>query len=332
MDVEAARRRLGEFDVDGGPVELPATVLAKLTIDDVPEGAAFQVGTMKQGVLHLDWSGTLRHEDGRLHAEADHTWTRKYWYDAIGLEQYLDLVRRAVEVRRRVHGDVELTNYDDDGAYVALTFRIDTTETNLGKAFDHVRRVADEVEETARQAANEVGQRLAEIAARLSGWGSQSLDTLVDAVATAQSADDKGRSLEELCSQLFACVPGLKVSGRVRSQTEEIDITILNDSDDPRLRREAAIILAECKNWTGRCGKNEFVLFKEKIENRSRRATLGFLISWNGFAGTITKEMLRGSREETLVVPVTGEDIRAGVRDGHLATVLLECWDRATRV
>ncbi len=80
------------------------------------------MGDFRDGVLRLDWNGTLRREGTRLHAEADHTWTRKYWYDAIGLEQYLDLVRRAVELRSRVNGDVALTHYDDDGAYVALTF------------------------------------------------------------------------------------------------------------------------------------------------------------------------------------------------------------------
>jgi hypothetical protein len=40
----------------------------------------------------------------------------------------------------------------------------------------------------------------------------------------------------------------------------------------------------------------------------SQRCTLGFLISWNGFASTVTKEMLRGSREQILVVPLMGED------------------------
>ena len=151
-------------------------------------------------------------------------------------------------------------------------------------------------------------------------------------VGTAKSADEKGRSFEELCSRLFASLHGLTVTGRIRTETEEIDITILNDSNDPRLRREAALILIECKNWTGRCGKNEFVLFKEKLENRSRRSTLGFLVSWNGFAETVTKEMLRGSREDILIVPVTGEDIRTGVRNGDFARVLLACWDKAILV
>jgi len=331
VNVKDAKIRMDAFDEDGGPVDLPASVLAKLNLNDLPDGVVIQVGDVRDGAVHVEWNGTLRREGAHLLGEADHTWTRKYWYDAIGLEQYLDLVRRAVEVRNRVHGDVALTNYDDDGAYVSLTFRIDTDETNLRSAYDAVRRVANEIQETARQAADETGQRLAEIAARLSGWGTQELDRLVDAVGTANTADEKGRALEELCSRIFGSVPGFAVTGRIRTETEEIDITILNDSAEPRLRREGAIILVECKNWTGRCGKNEFVLFKEKVENRSRRSTLGFLVSWNGFAQTVTKEMLRGSREEILIVPISGEDIRAGVRQENFASVLLACWDKAIK-
>ena len=128
---------------------------------------------------------------------------------------------------------------------------------------------------------------------------------------------------------MFETVPGLTVNARVRTATEEIDIAILNDSSDPRLRRESALLLVECKNWTGKCGKNEFVVFREKIENRSRRSSLGFLVSWNGFASTVTREMLRGSREETLVVPMTGKGLRTAVRDGDFLKVLSQCWDAA---
>jgi hypothetical protein len=131
---------------------------------------------------------------------------------------------------------------------------------------------------------------------------------------------------------LFETVPGFTVSGRIRTATEEIDLSILNDSNDPRLRRESAVLLAECKNWTGKCGKDEFVIFREKIDNRHRRCRLGFLISWNGFASTVTKEMLRGSREETLIVPITGEELRTAVRDGDFLKVLVQCWEAAVRL
>jgi hypothetical protein len=332
MNTEEARHILAlSVDADE-PVTLPPSVLPRLDLDDMPEGGSFEIGTIKGGVLHLDWSGRLLRKNGRLFGEADHTWTRKYWYSPLGLEQYLDLVRRAIETRRRVRGDVALTHYDDDGAYIILQFRIDTAERNLARAYYAIRKAAAEVEEIAEQAADDVGRHVAEIAARLSGWGSESLDGLVDAVETAESADDKGRTLEELCSRLFASVPGLTVTGRVRTETEEIDISVLNDSSEPRLRREGALILAECKNWTARCGKDEFVLFHSKLKNRSRRCTLGFLISWNGFAGTVTKELLRGSREEVLVVPMTGQDIRSAIRKSDLAGALLSCWDKAVNL
>ena len=122
---------------------------------------------------------------------------------------------------------------------------------------------------------------------------------------------------------------GFSINGRIRTATEEIDISVLNDSPDPRLRRESAVVLAECKNWTGKCGKNEFVIFREKLENRNRRCTLGFLISWNGFTSTITQEMLRGSREEILIVPMTGKEIRTAVREEDFTKILIECWDKA---
>src|SRR6185295_6406435 len=119
------------------------------------------------------------------------------------------------------------------------------------------------------------------------------LDKLVEKVEAATSTDDKGRSLEELTSRLLEQVPGFTITGRIRTATEEIDISIVNDATEARLRRESALILAECKNWTSKCGKDEFVIFREKLENRKRRCSLGFLISWNGFTTTVSKEMLR---------------------------------------
>jgi hypothetical protein len=327
--IDARRLLAAASETDDEPIILPLSVLAKLTIDDVPDGASFQIGTHKNSVVHLEWNESFYRDGKSFCAEADHSWTRKYWYAPIGLEQYLDLVRRAVETRHRLKGDVELTHYEDDGAFVSLYFRIATTKSNLREAYDEAKRIEAQVLEVANHAADEVGRQIATIAARLSEWGSETLDKLVETVETAASADDKGRALEELCSRLLSSIAGFTVTGRIRTETEEIDILILNGSEDPRLRREAAIILAECKNWMTKCGKNEFTLFRQKIENRYQRSSLGLLISWNGFAGTVTKEMLRGSRDGILVIPIAGDDIRRAIREGDFSKVLLACWDKA---
>lgn len=329
MKADEAKALLSSAEGDEAPVFLPPGVLSKLTVDDLPDDTFIEVGVPKDGVMHVEWSGRLYREAAQIVGEADYTWTRKYWYAPIGLEQYLDLVRRAVEVRQNTHGDVRLSHFEDDGAYIQLSFAVQSGEKNLGRAYDVVRKICSELEETSEHASDEIGKQIAALAARLSGWGSESLDSLVQAVEKAPTTDAKGRSLEELCSRLFESVMGFAVSGRILTATEEIDITILNDSADPRLRRESALLLAECKNWTSKCGKDEFVIFREKIENRNRRSSLGFLISWNGFTSTVTKEMLRGSREETLIVPITGKELRAAVRDGNFEQVLLKCWEAA---
>jgi hypothetical protein len=329
MKIDEARKLLsGSNEHDESPA-LPVSVLAELTVDDIRDGGSFQVGTVRGNMTHLEWSGCITRRGHVLEGNAEFLETRKYWYAPVGLEQYMDLVRRAVETRHRLRGDVSLTDFDDDGAFVRLEFAIQTSESNLGKAYATVRKTANELEEAAQRASDEVGQRIAEVAARLSGWGSQPLEELVEQVETARSADDKGRSLEELASRLFAQIPGFSVSGRLRTATEEIDVSILNDSSEPRLRRESALVLVECKNWSSKCGKDEFVIFREKLENRNRRCSLGFLISWNGFASTVTKEMLRGSKEGTIIVPITGQQIRSDVRANSFVSSLGTYWDAA---
>ncbi|MGC2696973.1 MAG: restriction endonuclease [Candidatus Angelobacter sp.] len=316
-------------DEDDRPI-LPIDVLRYLTKSDVPKGVYFDIGNLKEDGRHLDWSGTMFRDGNRLVAEANYCTWRKYWYSTLGMEQYFDLIRRAVETRHRIRGDVQVTHYEEGDTHIDFFYTITTSGTGtLYDAYREALQAVDEIEQTARRAEDEAGKLIAEVAARLSGQASQALDKLVHHLETAASPDDRGRTLEELCSRLLETVSGFHVTGRLRTATEEIDISIVNNSNDPRLRRESALILVECKNWSGKCGKNEFVIFKEKIENRNRRCSLGLLVSWNGFAETVTKEMLRGSREDTLVIPITGSDIRRAVAYGEFTQTLLSAWDKA---
>ncbi|MCK4260207.1 MAG: hypothetical protein KAX49_14610 [Halanaerobiales bacterium] len=74
---------------------------------------------------------------------------------------------------------------------------------------------------------------------------------------------------------------------------------------------QGSSILVECKNWSAKkVGKNEFVLFKDKIANRSGRSKLGFLVITGKFAGTITTELVRSSSSEILIVPIDGDQLK----------------------
>ena len=166
-----------------------------------------------------------------------------------------------------------------------------------------------------------------------SDWENIPLEGLVTLVESVESSYEKGFALEELAARLFRSVAGFSITDRqVRTNTEEIDIEILNDCQFAPFRDEYALILVECKNWSEKCGKNEFVLFKEKIDNRSGRSSLGFFVSWNGFADTFTREMLRGSHDRTLVVPLDGERIRAAVEGEDFCQILVDAWHKAVRL
>ena len=149
---------------------------------------------------------------------------------------------------------------------------------------------------------------------------------------TLTNSQAKGKVLEELVSALLESVGGFIEIGRdVNTATEEIDLVFRNDSREPAWHKESQIILVECKNWhSQRVGKNEFVLFKEKMENRAGRCKLGFLVCTEDFAVTVEKEMLRSSKFDSLVVPINGAQLRELVEAGRERSQRLrELVDRA---
>jgi hypothetical protein len=96
-------------------------------------------------------------------------------------------------VRKKTHGDVDLSQYDDDGAFIQLSYTVATKETNFRLAYDAVRKVCNQLEEASERASDEIGKQIAVVAARVSGWGNESLDGLVDAVDKGMSTDEKKR-------------------------------------------------------------------------------------------------------------------------------------------
>ena len=160
----------------------------------------------------------------------------------------------------------------------------------------------------------------------------RNINGLYETVLT-EDVNRKGKALETLVASLFSSVEGLvEVDRNINTETEEI-ITFSNESLHPRWQKESSLILVECKNWLSkRVGKNEFVLFKEKIENRSGRCRLGFLVCVEEFADTVTKEMLRSSKNDLLVVPIDGQQLKQVVESANRNQLLLEFLTKATLI
>jgi hypothetical protein len=253
-----------------------------------------------------------------LIAEIEDFWSRKAWSAPLGIEEYQGLVRRSVEARQRSHGDVEFLEWWDDDVAVVVRYVIHLPDPNLRVGLEHAQRIQGEILEAAEAVVAGIEDLVAAAAKRLEGWGVDPLDSLLDRMRQGTS-HERGLTLEELSSRLLATVPGFSATGHVATATEEIDIRIQNASEDEVWRRESALLLAECKNWSTKCGKNEFTLFKDKLRNRTGRVSCGFLISWHGFAETVTAQMLRGTEGNLLVVPISGADLRAAVREHDFA-------------
>lgn len=65
----------------------------------------------------------------------------------------------------------------------------------------------------------------------------------------------KGILWENVVEYYLKCIEGLKVRGhRVRTNNEEIDISLINCSDNEYLWEMGAYILVECKNWKSKVG------------------------------------------------------------------------------
>lgn len=172
-------------------------------------------------------------------------------------------------------------------------------------------------------ALQEIGREKALLESRVEREGY--IQLIYESVLT-EGAKSKGKALETLLATLFSSIEGFVEVGRnLNTHDEEIDIVYRNESQHPTWQKEGSLILIECKNWLSkRVGKNEFVAFEQKIENRAGRCRLGFLICVDEFADTVTTELLRFSKTDKLIVPINGDKLRQLVRSQNRNQLLID--------
>jgi len=107
----------------------------------------------------------------------------------------------------------------------------------------------------------------------------------------------KGLQFERFISLLFGFLGYKEIRRRViDSSRNEVDIVIRNEIKDPFLNKFGKYILLECKNRQDyTIGKNDFIIFNEKLKNSNGLAELGIIASTGGFAKTTYLEAMRGS-------------------------------------
>ena len=174
--------------------------------------------------------------------------------------------------------------------------------------------------------------RTTDKAAEKTSFSEETSEKLLSDVITQTDIQVRGRSLEELALRLFNTVPGFKAKSRLRTRTEEIDLFILNGSNDAPWRDMGPALIGECKNWSGKCGTEDFNHFESKVRNRRGQCKCGFFVSWNGFSRTFVQQRLRSSREDFLIVLIEGGHIEEAIAKGSFGAVLYRLWEEALRV
>lgn len=130
---------------------------------------------------------------------------------------------------------------------------------------------------------------------------------LLDAYATAKNETDtyrKGIMFEQFVALLFRSIGYNVINKRVKDlSANEIDLVVRNEIDDSFLTKFGKYILVECKNRPdSNTSKNDFIVFKNKLNSTCGMATLGFLFTTSSIARTTYIEAVRESQGDSKVI------------------------------
>ena len=312
MDKKQLQKYLNNFLQSDEPAHFRPSETEGILISDIPEDVEIEISDIDaEGVRHIELEGTFKKQNGKLYLHMSHDWYRKWWTAPLGMAYHMDLIKRLVEFRQKEEQNIEGIEFDDEGDWCHLNYSIIVPYEIkvLYKAYDFGIDFSIWKDRILHNVQNRIGAIVSEIANEYSSFKSLEFSEIIERVENEKDSNIKGRLLEELMHKFFSLVEGFEIIERLKTETEEIDLVILNKSSIPLWQKESSLILVECKNWSSKCGKNELVVFKEKIANRKGRAKIGFFVSWNGFTETFTKEDLRSSQGDILIVPVTGKNI-----------------------
>lgn len=107
----------------------------------------------------------------------------------------------------------------------------------------------------------------------------------------------KGVQFERFISLLFGSMGYKEINRRIIDVSRnEIDLSIRNEIRDPFLNKFGKYILVECKNKPDyKVGKNDFIVFNDKLKNSNGLAELGIIATTGGFAKTTYLQAMRES-------------------------------------
>ena len=145
--------------------------------------------------------------------------------------------------------------------------------------------------------------REARIASLVNGARESEIVRLWQQVQTETDPHRKGSRLEELLLVMWRSVPGFEQTvTNQRSQDEEIDLVVVNESQDESWRKESPFFLVECKNWSSKVDPKELDRLFMKMVRKQGRCRLGFFVAPCGFTEGVFTTLAANRKDEGLIV------------------------------
>ncbi|MEO0683684.1 MAG: restriction endonuclease [Cyanobacteria bacterium J06649_11] len=314
---EEVLRHAPSINLDIVPIKITREQASKIELKDITVAKReVIVGTLGNGSFYVDIPHSVYSNGERVYGYSSIKINRKEWGLIINAYSHLELIQRALEIREHEKKDITSINLQYDDEAVTLRFKVlQTSEEMLLEFYDSIERILNWATDIGY---NFQGQIFEAHLAQIKRFNKYNLLTLPDLLASVDkvhSSNEKGRVLEELIVKLFLEIDGFRIQARVKNSSEEIDVTIENRSTIKPWNEESVLILVECKNWSKKCRSKDLRDFIGKINNRRKRCRIGFFISWNGFTKGFKDELLRNSRTDILLVPVSGKMITKAIRN-----------------
>lgn len=171
-----------------------------------------------------------------------------------------------------------------------------------GKILDVISK-GEKTSETADKIESIIDQYFKEIDNNISLYNSGLMQYYSDAKNETDTFK-KGVLFERFLGLLFGSMGYREIKKRViDSSRNEVDLIVRNETKDPFLNKFGKYFLIECKNKPDyNVGKNDFIVFSDKLKNSNGLSELGIIATTGGIAKTSYLQAMRDSKESSKVL------------------------------
>lgn len=143
-DVIGFRVNDKEFYDEDGRVEVEVDDLKGFNIGSIPEGYFLQL--IEDNIVSFQGTSLSNKEHVGTVSIDIHIY-RKYWYHKFGASQYVSVMERAIEIRKKSEKDVEFFGMEDDDAHIFFHFSIFLfQDMPIDQAYQRYQEVVQEIE------------------------------------------------------------------------------------------------------------------------------------------------------------------------------------------